>query len=141
MLNIRIRLVNPGAFAEMKNCAKHGKFLRQISAKNLKKIIDFCAQAEAINWIKALDIAKGKAGDDGEAYARQPLDVKIFNPDELLLKDLLVAPEDRLTFDDIVVGNVRVWIPYFYAERDGVFESCPKCAKRTAKANAGRPTE
>jgi hypothetical protein len=59
--------------------------------------------------------------------------VKIFNPDGLLLKELLVAPEDRLTFDDMVVGNVRVWIPYFYSERDDVIASCPKCSKRTGK--------
>jgi hypothetical protein len=126
-----------GVFDEIGKCPKHGEFLRTISPENLTKIVDFCNEAESINWIKALDIARGKPGDDNEAYARQPLDVKIFNPDDLPFKELLVTPEGNLTVDDIVLGNVHVWIPYFYTERDGVIGSCPKCSKRSRRAKPG----
>lgn len=87
-----------------------------------------------MNWIKALDIARGQPGDNSEAYLRQPGEVKIYNPDGRPLTDLLISPEGNLNYDDLVIGNTPVWLPYFYSERDSLIDSCPRCRRRTKKA-------
>jgi hypothetical protein len=125
-----------GVFAEMGSCPKHGRFLRRISVENLRKIIEFCDGAESVNWIKALDMARGQPGDNSEVYLSQPGDVKIYNPDGKPLTDLLLSPVGNLHYDDLVIGNTPVWVPYFYSERDSLIDSCPMCRRRAKKAKA-----
>jgi hypothetical protein len=122
-----------GVFSETGHCPSHGDFLRKITAENLTKIIEFCRNTEPINWVKALELARGLSGDNEAAYSRQPGEVKIYNPDNKPLKELLQLPEDRITYDDLVIDGVSVWVPYFYSQRDGLIGSCPKCAQRRTR--------
>ena len=46
-----------------------------------------------INWIKAIDLGYGQPGDNQAAYDRQPGDVRIYNPENLPLADILVAED------------------------------------------------
>lgn len=123
-----------GAFAEMGRCADHGDFQRKISAANLKKLVDWCGKAEPINWIKATDLAYGKPGTDQDAYDRQPGDVRIYNPENLPLPDILLMDGqfgDRsiksLAFDQIKTGGMMIFLPYYYSIKEGIISHCPKC--------------
>lgn len=121
-----------GQAAETGNCEKHGKYLREINKKNLQKIIEFCNKAESINWIKANDIAYGGKGDDEERYKKQPGNVKIYNPENKKLEEILVFQEGlrSLAYDSINVGDNVYWIPYYYSLKDSlVTMHCPKCKK------------
>lgn len=121
-----------GASAELGECMIHGRYLREISPANLKKIVAAVEQQESINWIQATDIAYGLPGDNEEAYKRQPLKVKIYNPDDLLFKKILVDGVG-LSFDWLEISNLAVWIPYYYSIRDNIFSTCPKCRRRKPK--------
>jgi hypothetical protein len=83
-----------GAYAEFSTCQEHGDYQRKISPENLSKLIKWCETAEPINWIRATDIAYGRDGDNEEAYARQPGDVRIYNPNGLPLSEILVRDAD-----------------------------------------------
>jgi hypothetical protein len=43
-------------FSEIGGCKKHGRFLRQISEKALKKIVAVCRKSESINAIRAIEL-------------------------------------------------------------------------------------
>jgi hypothetical protein len=125
-----------GVFAEMGNCPKHGKFLRRISAENLREIIKFCDGAESINWIKALDMARGQPGDNSEAYLRQPGDVKIYNPDASLLQTCCFPRKEILTTMTLSLGTLLSGF-LTYSERDSLIDSCTECRRRAKKTKAG----
>jgi hypothetical protein len=123
-----------GQFAEIGHCDAHGDYQRKISKDNLRKITDWCRDADPINWIKATHLAYGKAGDDEEAYRRQPGDVRIYNPDSLALTDILVWDSKfndltvkSLAFDTIRTAGMTIYVPYYYSIKEGIISACPKC--------------
>ncbi|MFN3769387.1 MAG: DUF6602 domain-containing protein [Ectopseudomonas guguanensis] len=137
-----------GGFAEFGKCEEHGDFSRLYTPTKLEKIITWCQTAEPINWIKANDIAYGKAGDDFEAYARQPGDVRIYNPENLPLTEILVhdAPflhegkeiiGKALSYDVISSEGLMIFIPYYYQVTEQLVQSCPKCQRKTKAKRTG----
>jgi len=137
-----------GGFAEFGTCDKHGDYQRKMEADQLTKVIEWCSTSTPINWIRATDIAYGKPGDNEEAYARQPGDVRIYNPENLPLSDILVRDSTlndsktgatlitkALSFDQIRCAGMTVYIPYYYSIKEGIINICPKCIKRI-RANA-----
>lgn len=120
-----------GAFAEYANCEKHGDYQRKITPEALTQLTEWCRKAEPINWIKATDIAFGKPGDDEASYTRQPGDVRIYNPDNLPLSEILTSAEHpgALTFDQISTAGMVLFVPYHYSVKEGLISTCPKCGK------------
>ena len=116
-----------GATSELAECPRHGPYLKTINARNLEKIVGFAKTAEPINWIKATDIAYGHAGDNQGAYDRQPGKVRIYNPDALPLPDILVGSNQTLTYDSLNVAGMHIWVPYYYDEKEGLIDACPRC--------------
>lgn len=131
---------NMGHFAEFGHCNEHGDYARVFTPEKLARLIDWCQTAEPINWIKATDLAYGKAGDNIQAYERQPGDVRIYNPDNLPLSEILVADQKfihegkdvfakALAFDCITSGGMTIFIPYYYQIKEYLVEGCAKCNK------------
>lgn len=126
-----------GMFSEVGRCPDHGYYPRQISEENLKKVVDWCRGTEPINWIKAIDIACGRPGDNYAAYERQPLDVHIYNPRNFALKDILLH-ETELNgqkvmancFDSIETEGMTIYIPIAYTVLEGIVSGCPRCEPR-----------
>jgi hypothetical protein len=123
-----------GQFAEFAHCEKHGDYQRKISKDNLRKLTDWRRTAAPINWIKATHLAYGKAGDDEEAYRRQPGDVRIYNPENLNLSDILVMDSElngqsvkSLAFDTVETAGMTIFVPYYYTVKEGIISACPKC--------------
>lgn len=127
-----------GHFAEFATCDKHGDFQRKIAPDQLAKLIDWCRKTEPINWIKALDIAYGEPGDRTDDYARQPGDVRIYNPENQPLSEILVR-EAKLSgknvqanaFDDIRCAGMTIYLPYYYSYKEQIISGCPKCSVLT----------
>lgn len=126
-----------GAMAEMGVCDKHGDYARKISPEALEKIVRVCSRSTPINWVRATHIAYGLPEDE-EAYRRQPGDVRIYNPENLLLSEILVQdvgdslwgrPDRSLTFDALEAGGMNIFLPYYYAKKEGLISSCPECRK------------
>jgi len=111
----------------------------------LEKLISWCKNAEPINWIRATDIAYGLPGDNTIAYERQPGDVRIYNPENLPLSEILVHDTELiglngepisvkgLSFDQISCAGMHIFLPYFYTLKEGIINGCPKCATKTNK--------
>jgi hypothetical protein len=134
-----------GQFAEFGTCEKHGDFARKITAENLEKIVGWCQSAEPINWIRAIDIAYGQAEDE-DAYRRQPGDVRIYNPDNLHLSNIILMDSNigenkikSLSFDDIQTSGMQIWIPYFYTAKLNLISGCPKCTQAVQRARKRQP--
>lgn len=130
-----------GHFAEFGHCDEHGDYARVFTPEKLACLIDWCQTAEPINWIKATDLAYGKAGDNVQAYERQPGDVRIYNPNNLPLSEILVADKKVihegkeafikvLAFDCITSSGMNIFIPYYYQIKEHLVEGCAKCNKR-----------
>ncbi|CCZ30534.1 putative uncharacterized protein [Proteobacteria bacterium CAG:495] len=125
-----------GHFRETGECEKHGTFLRKISKEALEKIVEFCKNTQPINWIKAIDIAYEKP-ENLESYAKQPMDVRIYNPEKHELKDILLMDSTfqgksvkSLAYDSIECGGMVIWIPYYYTVKEKLISGCPKCDKK-----------
>ncbi|WP_249415106.1 hypothetical protein [Enterobacter sp. RHBSTW-00994] len=129
-----------GQFAEYGHCEKHGDYARSFTPETLEKIINWCKTAEPINWIKATDIAYGITSDNVEAYKRQPGDVRIYNPENLPLSEILVTDRTMtyegkeifnkvLAFDSIKSCGMTIYIPYYYQFTENLVQTCPKCEK------------
>ena len=117
-----------GSFAELAKCEKHGDFQRKIGADQLAKLINWCKTAQPMNWIKATDIAYGRPSDREEAYARQPGDVRIYNPEALPLSEILVDSHSQaLAYDSIECAGMAIFVPYYYSAKEGIIGGCPKC--------------
>lgn len=130
-----------GAFAELRECSIHGDYTRKIADDKLSMVADWCRTAKSINWIRAMDLAAGRLGDNEEAYARQPGDVRIFNPDDLPLTDILQRPSflngrtvGALAYDAIDTAGMTIFIPFHYSETLDIISGCPGCAKAAKKA-------
>ncbi|WP_265557016.1 DUF6602 domain-containing protein [Serratia grimesii] len=135
---------NFGCFAEVGQCEDHGDYARVYTPDKLEKLITWCKTAEPINWIKATDIAYGKPGDNKEAYERQPGDVRIYNPQNLPLSEILVADKKVshegndtiikvLSFDSIISCGLNISIPYYYQIKEELVQGCQKCRRNTKK--------
>ena len=118
-----------GAFAEVATCEIHGDYQRKIGHEQLGTLIACCRKVAPINWIQALDIARGEPGDRQEQYARQPGDVRIYNPEGLPLKDILIGEHGQLSFDQIRCADMTIFVPYYYSKKEGIIFGCPKCAR------------
>ena len=117
-----------------------GHYVKAYTPEKLEKIISWCQNAEPINWIKATHLAYGQPGDDIEAYERQPGDVRIYNPNDLPLSDILLMEKDGeesivkvLAFDSIKTCGLNIYIPYYYIITEKLIEGCKKCNKSAAK--------
>lgn len=126
-----------GAHVEFGACATHGDFARKISDENLAMVIKWCEAAEAINWVRANDLAHGRAGDNEAAYQRQPGAVRIYNPDDRPLPDIMVKthvikgkPTKFLDYDMIDTAGMRIVIPHCYSMAQDIVSGCPACRKR-----------
>jgi hypothetical protein len=118
-----------GAVGELGKCKKHGDYLKKITDKNIEKILTACNDADPINWVKALDIAYGRELDE-ERYKRQPHEVKIYNPGQLPLSDILLdVNKIGLWYEDIIINDYNYWIPRYYIQEEGLIEYCPECIK------------
>ena len=128
-----------GYFSEIGHCKKHGAFLRKINGDKLEKVIDWCKEVESINWIKAIDIAYGNELDE-ERYKKQPHEVKIYNPENYAFKDILLMDSTfmgkktkSLAYEEILVNNMFIWLPYYYEITENIVIDCPKCSQKQRK--------
>lgn len=128
-----------GMFAEVGHCAVHGDFARQISPEALEKLTTWCQMAAPINWIKANDIAYGNPEDE-EAYRRQPGDVRIYNPENLPLSDILLQDAEfagkkvrSLAYDSIDAAGMTISLPHYYAAKEDLISGCSKCKEKPAR--------
>jgi len=131
-----------GPFAETGKCPDHGDYQRKISSESLKKLIDWCRTAEPINWIKANHLAYGMPGNDEEAYRRQPGEVRIYNPDNHSLADILAMDVDdsgikSIAYDQIRAAGMDIFLPYYYSVKEGLVSRCPKCPAIEFPPSAG----
>ena len=96
--------------------------------------------AESIHWIRATETAYGQPEGNAEAYARQPGDVRIYNPERLPLSEILVMDRsvkhdgNEVTikvnaFDGIRTAGMEIWIPYYYEVKEQLINLCPRCEK------------
>jgi hypothetical protein len=129
-----------GNYTEMGYCDQHGDFQRKISEENLSKIVEWCRKSEPMNWIQATEIAYGNPGDNHEAYARQPGDVLIYNPENLPLSAVLVTDSDYndgkikvLAFDSVNTSGMIIYVPYYYSIVENLISGCPQCEKLVLK--------
>lgn len=133
-----------GFFAEFGTCDLHGNYARKLTEAKLIEVIGWCQSATPINWVQATDIADGKPGDNWEAYERQNTEVRIYNPRNIPLPDLILrdakmmydgkeVTTKSLAFDSIETAGMIIWIPYLYEIEEGIINSCPKCEKVIAE--------
>ena len=131
-------------YADTAQCDKHGAYARKIDPEKLEKVINWSYSATPINWIKAHHIAYGQP-EDVSAYSRQPGDVRIYNPDNLPLPQILTREDTlngqqirSLSYDWIVSEDMNIWIPYCYSSSELIVSICPKCLadirKRTQRS-------
>ena len=133
-------------FSETGRCSKHGDYARKIEPEKLEKVINWCRGATPVNWIRAHNIAYGQAEDEA-AYARQPGDVRIYNPDNLPLPEILTREDTlngqktrSLAYDWIISEEMNIWIPYHYTASDLIVSICPQCLVDIIK-EAGRSVQ
>lgn len=131
-----------GMFREFGVCQKHGDFARKIFPDKLEKLVSWCRTSQPINWVRAHDIAYGRPEDEA-AYARQPGEVYIYNPNGLPLSDILTAPIPSpfgegtvrsLAYDAIETEGMNILIPFLYVVTEGIVSDCPACSKEAASA-------
>lgn len=131
---------NLGYFAEVGHCEAHGDYTRAYTPEKLEQLITWCQTAMPINWVKATELAYGEPGDNNEAYERQPGDVRIYNPENLPLSEILVAYKTImyegnevvtkvLSFDSIKSSGLNIFIPYYYQIKEELVQGCLKCKK------------
>lgn len=120
-----------GAFVELMTCpiSEHGTYLKKFREGKLKMIFESASNAEPINFLKALDIAQGGQGVDFQSYQQQPSLVNIYNPENLELKDLLMDENGSLSFENILVEDLNILVPYYYISKENLFNDCPKCSE------------
>lgn len=118
-----------GAFAEIAKCPDHGDYLQRFTEKSLRQIIEVCSQTEPINWVKATDLAFGRPGDNIAAYERQPGDVRIYNPEQWPLNQILIHEDGTIAYEMIRTSGMVCLLPWVYLIRDKLIEDCPKCSR------------
>lgn len=131
-----------GQLAEIGSCEEHGDYARKIEPDKLERVINWCRTTTPINWIKAHNIAYGLPEDEA-AYARQPMDVYIYNPDNFPLSEILLSEGQlngktikSLGYDSIISSGLNIWIPYHYSITEHIISHCPKCTSDISKKAA-----
>lgn len=131
-----------GMFREFGVCPEHGDFARKIAPDQLEKVVTWCRTSQPVNWVRAHHIAYGQPEDE-TAYARQPGEVYIYNPNGLPLSEILTAPTPSpfgegmirsLAYDAIETEGMNILIPLLYTVTEGIVSDCPKCTKEAANA-------
>lgn len=132
-----------GMFREFGVCPEHGDFARKIAPDQLEKLVKWCRTSQPINWVRAHHIAYGQP-EEQAAYARQPGEVYIYNPQGLPLSEILTAPTPSpigegivrsLAYDAIETDGMSILIPLLYTVTEGIVSDCPGCTKRAARAS------
>jgi hypothetical protein len=129
-----------GHFAEFGTCEKHGDYARKLTESKLIEIIEWCKTTTPINWVRATEIAYGKPGNNWEAYKRQNAEVRIYNPRDIPLPDLLLMDTPMMldgkevilkgtAYDSIETQGMTIWIPYIYEFEQEIINICPKCER------------
>ena len=124
---------NMGNFVETAQCDKHGDYARKIEPDKLERVVNWCRSSTPIHWIRAHHIAYNLPEDEA-AYARQPGEVYIYNPDNLPLPEILTRDAvmfgmetKALAYDWIVSEEMNIWIPYHYTAQELIISICPQC--------------
>jgi hypothetical protein len=112
--------------AEVGVCDKHGSYLRAIKKDELERIIQICSTEPGSSINRLLDSRWGRTDQGEEAYARD-VGVKVYNPENLPVMNILFGEDGRITFDAIVVNGINIYIPYYYSETEKLIAACPKC--------------
>ncbi|EFM6528585.1 hypothetical protein CAA32_003412, partial [Escherichia coli] len=80
-------------------------------------------------------------GDNEDAYNRQPIDVVVYNPENLLPQEIMFMEPQTFEFDGktftappcaysrIICSNMDIVIPFYYIVKEDMLHSCPKCKK------------
>lgn len=123
-----------GEFLELATCNKHKsptkvEYLREINSQNLEKIFQYISTSEIFDELFL--IANKKSGSF----------VKIYNPDNIDLKNLLKYEEGFLAYEKITINKLGnkfdVLLPHYYIQKENLFEDCPQC-KKNAKTRTNR---
>jgi len=119
-----------GPFTEVGKCDKHGNYLRRIIDENIEKILNYCSTIEHSNFLEAIDEAQQNGGFAKDNYERQKRLVKIYNPENLPLSEILVYSNGGLAFDDITIEDEYFLIPHYYSYKEKLITECPECSKK-----------
>jgi len=113
-------------FNEIRECEKHGDYLRKITDDNLEKIIKTCENSEKVSWASITSLVyKEKNEDDNNKK-----DIKLYNPENHPLEDIMLHPENKsLLFDELVINGEKYWIPLYCSLSEDLISECPKCKK------------
>ncbi|MGC3818446.1 DUF6602 domain-containing protein [Acinetobacter sp. G11] len=123
-----------GEYFELAKCTKHRsaqaiEYLKEINSQNLEKIFQYISTSELFDEL--LLIANKNSGSL----------VKIYNPDNIDLKDLLKYEEGFLAYEKIILNKLGskfdVLLPHYYIQKENLFEDCPQC-KKNAKTRTNR---
>ncbi|SFT85804.1 hypothetical protein SAMN05192562_102538 [Kosakonia arachidis] len=130
-----------GVLNELARCELHGEYHRLFKESALECILLYCVSKEKINLIKLLDLGLGRAGDNEDAYNRQPIDVVVYNPENLLPTEIMFMDPQPFEFEGktftappcayyrIICSNMDIVIPFYYIVKENMLHSCPKCKK------------
>ena len=116
-----------GVLAEFSECAQHGQYLKKFTVEKIEQILNTTHDSNAINWIKALDLAKGKPGTEIELYEKQSGDIIVYDPDGLGFENLLMSDQGSLTFEHVLIDRREYWLPWHYVNAHKLIEPCPEC--------------
>ena len=116
-----------GALGEFAECAQHGRYLKKFTVEKIEQILNATRDSNAINWIKALDLAEGKPGTEIERYEKQPSDIIVYDPDGLGFEDLLMSDQGNLTLEHVLIDRREYWLPWHYVNGHKLIEPCPEC--------------
>ena len=116
-----------GVLAEFAECAQHGQYLKKFTVEKIEQILNTTHDSNAINWIKALDLAKGKPGTEIELYEKQSGDIIVYDPDGLGFENLLMSDQGSLTFEHVLIDRREYWLPWHYVNAHKLIEPCPEC--------------
>lgn len=131
------------AHAEYNECPEHGDYQRALEEDALEKIVTWCRNAQAFDQRLSFELASGNEVDEKSMRVPQDLGVRIYNPDGLPLKDVVVQPRTvngmtflSLAFDWLDVDGLSIWLPFVYSAKDRLIQRCPACAKQAKKTRA-----
>jgi hypothetical protein len=120
-----------GFVSELGTCRDHGDYLRKIGQHSLTKVLQFSQTMQPVPYWETLWKASGQ--NHPVSASQQSLPVRIYNPDQVPLSDILFAPNGSIAFDHIRSGDLDILIPFYYSERDGIVAGCQACAKLSKK--------
>ena len=113
-----------GMVAEMGNCPTHGSFLRKLNEEGLEKVLGYCRSVKPMMYSEALAEAYGPAwAGTPDMWTRL---VWVYNPEQRPLSEILVF-DISLAFDEIIVEETSILIPYYYSIKEGIISGCGSC--------------